>query len=183
MHKRKQQNLAFSLGRSNRLNLYTAVQSGIATSVAIAMFQGMAQQRTQAIAVPLIYGLLEATCIPVYCIAAWKLGWTKAPPGEALWTVVARSYESCHDDTNHPHAGMLEESSAAAPLDTVKWMTTESTISYSPVCVQNVDICSNDAESVPKEDADLEGCQTVLAKKFAFHREDTLETASEGSVV
>lgn len=183
MHKLSQQNIVFSFSRSNRLNIFPAVQSGIATSVAIAMFQGMVQQRTQAIAVPLIYGLLEATCIPIYCIAAWRLGWTKAPPGEALWTVIANSYESCQDETNHPHAGMLEECTTATPLDTVKWVTTESTIGYSPIHVQNVDICSNDAESIPKVDPDLDGCQTVLAKKFAFHREDTLETESEESIV
>ena len=131
------------------------------------MFQGMPVQRAQAIAVPLLYGLAEAICIPLYCLVAWKAGWTKAPPGEALWTVITKSYENNNDTShqchghgnvamvaNHPHAGIMEElpscdddddmegkaivSTSHIPVDSIKWRNTDSTISYSPVTVQTI---------------------------------------------
>eukprot|EP00555_Chaetoceros_dichaeta_P002284 CAMPEP_0198252184 /NCGR_PEP_ID=MMETSP1447-20131203/2743_1 /TAXON_ID=420782 /ORGANISM="Chaetoceros dichaeta, Strain CCMP1751" /LENGTH=329 /DNA_ID=CAMNT_0043937353 /DNA_START=480 /DNA_END=1465 /DNA_ORIENTATION=- len=64
---------------------------GIATSVAISMFDGDAL--AEAIGVPLYYGLVEAVVLSLYCIVAWKLGWTKAPKNEWFWIVLARSYE------------------------------------------------------------------------------------------
>jgi len=50
---------------------------GIATSVAMTMFEGEALG--EAIGVPLYYGAVEASVTCVYCVVAWKLGWTKAP--------------------------------------------------------------------------------------------------------
>jgi predicted Na+-dependent transporter len=46
--------------------------TGIATSVAITMFSD-AEQRAQAVAVPLFYGVVEATLILVYCLVCWKM--------------------------------------------------------------------------------------------------------------
>ena len=149
------------------------------------MFQGMPTQRAQAIAVPLIYGMLEATCIPIYCYTAWKMGWTKAPPEEALCTVLAKSYESWHDELNHPHAGRLEESTAGAAIgvNTVKWTAKE----CSPTCILqqlvNDEGCSEDTESTDGLDNDLDECRTLLTKKLAYQREDTLDTDSDESFV
>lgn len=64
---------------------------GIATSVAITMFQG--KELSQAVGVPLFYGLVEAVVLGIYCITAWKIGWTKAPPNESFCTVIGKSYE------------------------------------------------------------------------------------------
>jgi predicted Na+-dependent transporter len=66
--------------------------TGIATSVAITMFDDPVE-RAQAVAVPLFYGLVEALVIGLYCIWAWKVGWTKAPKDEKLCVVIAKSYE------------------------------------------------------------------------------------------
>mmetsp|Transcript_17104 Transcript_17104/g.36941 ORF Transcript_17104/g.36941 Transcript_17104/m.36941 type:complete len:415 (-) Transcript_17104:345-1589(-) len=64
---------------------------GIATSVALTMFKG--NELSQAMAVPLYYGLVEALILGLYCIIAWKAGWTKAPKNVSFWTMVATSYE------------------------------------------------------------------------------------------
>lgn len=47
--------------------------TGIATSVAITMFSNP-EERAQAVAVPLLYGIVEAVLIGLYCIYAWKMG-------------------------------------------------------------------------------------------------------------
>eukprot|EP00581_Thalassiosira_minuscula_P001643 CAMPEP_0183739086 /NCGR_PEP_ID=MMETSP0737-20130205/56175_1 /TAXON_ID=385413 /ORGANISM="Thalassiosira miniscula, Strain CCMP1093" /LENGTH=420 /DNA_ID=CAMNT_0025973789 /DNA_START=353 /DNA_END=1615 /DNA_ORIENTATION=- len=64
---------------------------GIATSVALTMFKG--DELSQAMAVPLYYGLIEAFVLGIYCILAWKAGWTKAPKNISFWTMIATSYE------------------------------------------------------------------------------------------
>eukprot|EP00980_Cylindrotheca_fusiformis_P028740 scaffold22641_cov206-Cylindrotheca_fusiformis.AAC.10 len=65
--------------------------TGIATSVAISMFSG-ADQAT-AIGVPLYYGICEMVILAIYCLASWKMGWTKAPADENICTVITTSYE------------------------------------------------------------------------------------------
>eukprot|EP00573_Skeletonema_grethae_P008936 CAMPEP_0201692368 /NCGR_PEP_ID=MMETSP0578-20130828/5276_1 /ASSEMBLY_ACC=CAM_ASM_000663 /TAXON_ID=267565 /ORGANISM="Skeletonema grethea, Strain CCMP 1804" /LENGTH=424 /DNA_ID=CAMNT_0048177729 /DNA_START=441 /DNA_END=1712 /DNA_ORIENTATION=+ len=64
---------------------------GIATSVALTMFQG--EELATAMAVPLYYGLLEAVILGLYCIGAWKLGWTKAPKNINFFTMIGTSFE------------------------------------------------------------------------------------------
>ena len=64
---------------------------GIATSVALAMYNG--QDQAEAVGVPFYYGMVEAVFIGIYCIGAWKCGWTKAPADVSFWTMVATSYE------------------------------------------------------------------------------------------
>lgn len=64
---------------------------GIATSVALAMFEG--NDRAEAMGVPLFYGFVEAFILGIYCIVAWKSGWTKAPSDASFWNVMYMSYE------------------------------------------------------------------------------------------
>ena len=64
---------------------------GIASSVALAMFKG--PSLAEALGVPLYYGMIEAIAVCIFCILSWKLGWTKAPPGDSLYTVITTSYE------------------------------------------------------------------------------------------
>jgi len=71
--------------------------TAIATSVAATMFSDPTT-RTQAISVPLFYGLVEAVLIAIYCVWAWKVGWTKAPADEKLCVVITRTYEIEDDD-------------------------------------------------------------------------------------
>jgi predicted Na+-dependent transporter len=47
--------------------------TGIATSVAVTMFNDR-EERAQAVAVPLFYGIVEAVVIGCYCVWAWKAG-------------------------------------------------------------------------------------------------------------
>jgi hypothetical protein len=93
---------------------------GIATSVVVNMFDDPAE-RAAALSVPLFYGFLEAVLVGCYCVAAWKLGWTRAPSDEKLCVVLTRTYqvEECddpddddddfadsdHDGTVPPHRG------------------------------------------------------------------------------
>lgn len=72
---------------------------GIATSVAVNMFDDP-QVRATALAVPLVYGFLEAFIVGIYCIGAWKMGWTKAPRNEKLCVVITQSYQSEFEDTH-----------------------------------------------------------------------------------
>jgi len=55
-------------------------------------------ERMQAVAIPLLYGVIEAVVIGTYCVVAWKIGWTKAPPDEDICTVVSTSYEQDDED-------------------------------------------------------------------------------------
>eukprot|EP00978_Attheya_sp_CCMP212_P033472 scaffold135161_cov49-Attheya_sp.AAC.2 len=73
---------------------------GIATSVALTMFQG--DDLSEAMAVPLLYGLVEAVILGIYCVGAWKMGWTKAPPTTPFWTMIFRSYEVLEADWKSP---------------------------------------------------------------------------------
>jgi predicted Na+-dependent transporter len=57
--------------------------TAIATSVAVTMFLDPTE-RAEAVSVPLFYGVVEAVIIGVYCVCAWKLGWTKAPSNEKV---------------------------------------------------------------------------------------------------
>mmetsp|Transcript_4863 Transcript_4863/g.7086 ORF Transcript_4863/g.7086 Transcript_4863/m.7086 type:complete len:173 (+) Transcript_4863:915-1433(+) len=55
------------------------------------MFEG--DELAEAMGVPLYYGLVEMFILGIYCIGAWKRGWTKAPPDVSLCTAISTSYE------------------------------------------------------------------------------------------
>ena len=55
------------------------------------MFDG--NDSSKAMCVPVYYGMLEAVILGMYCLGAWKLGWTKAPPSDPICTVISTSYE------------------------------------------------------------------------------------------
>jgi hypothetical protein len=71
--------------------------TGIATSVAITMFSDK-NERAQAVSVPLFYGIIEAVVIGIYCVWAWKMGWTKAPADENICVVISKTYEVDDED-------------------------------------------------------------------------------------
>lgn len=64
---------------------------GIATSVALTMFEG--DELSEAMGVPFFYGVVEVVILSIYCIGAWKLGWTKAPKNAPIWKILTTSYE------------------------------------------------------------------------------------------
>jgi predicted Na+-dependent transporter len=78
---------------------------GIATSVALSMFDG--DELAEAVSVPFYYGMVEAVMLGIYCICAWKAAWTKAPPDVSFWTMIVTSYEilvieNVEDKAAHP---------------------------------------------------------------------------------
>ena len=64
---------------------------GIATSLALTMFGG--NDLNEAMGVPFFYGVVEAVFVGIYCVGAWKAGWTKAPANENVFKVLITSYE------------------------------------------------------------------------------------------
>ena len=64
---------------------------GIAMSVALTMFEG--NDLAEVMGMPLYYGLVEAAVLGIYCIIAWKIGWTQAPPDIFFCTMIIESYE------------------------------------------------------------------------------------------
>ena len=92
---------AIRLPRPERLT--TAVEccyqnTGIATSAAFSLFSSDSELLSQAMRVPVIYGLVEAVSIGLYLLVFWKLGWSKAPSDEHFCTVITKSYELREDD-------------------------------------------------------------------------------------
>jgi predicted Na+-dependent transporter len=76
--------------------------TGLATSMAITMYASTkggssdaadAVMRAQALAVPMVYGILEALLVGLYGWYAWKAGWTKAPANASACVVWTTSYE------------------------------------------------------------------------------------------
>jgi len=93
--------LANFISRSFRLSFPEVVaisieccyqNTAIGTSVAVTMFSDPTEQ-AQAVSVPLVYGMVEAILISLYCVWAWKAGWTKAPADEKLCVVMIKTYE------------------------------------------------------------------------------------------
>jgi len=80
--------------------------TAIGTSVAVTMFSDPTE-RLEAISVPLVYGMVEAILISLYCIWAWKVGWTKAPADEKLCVVMIKTYE-IHDSSSEDDDEMVE---------------------------------------------------------------------------
>ena len=81
--------------------------TGIATSIAITAFSG--PQLAEALGVPLYYGILEAVILGLYCIVAWKCGWSKAPANEQICTVISKSYEDLPDKSEYTTIPQQEE--------------------------------------------------------------------------
>lgn len=70
---------------------------GIAASAALAMFDDP-EDVSRAMSIPLFYGLVEAGVLGLYCLVAWKFGWTKAPSDEKICVVLTKTYEVDEDE-------------------------------------------------------------------------------------
>ena len=86
---------------------------GISTSAVVSMFSDPLK-RGQALCVPLFYGFVEAVVLGIYCIVAWKCGWTKAPRDDKFCDMLMATYEVENDeiegqiDEEALHEGPLE---------------------------------------------------------------------------
>lgn len=84
--------------------------TGIATSAVLAMFDDP-ESVAQAMAVPLFYGVVEMVVLGLYCLVAWKMGWTKAPSEEKICIVISKTYEvECGQGENIDDATALQSS-------------------------------------------------------------------------
>lgn len=95
---------------------------GIATSVSLTMFRG--DDLAEAMGVPLLYGGVEAFVLGLYCVGAWKAGWTKAPPHEPFWRVIMTSYEILYAEKaeqvqQKPISGPIEVQLSKSDLEKV----------------------------------------------------------------
>lgn len=89
---------------------------GIATSVAMTMFEG--DELAVAMGVPFFYGIVEMVVLSIYCLGAWKAGWTKAPKDEKIWVIIGTSYEVVHDpgkDKIIPEGTMVRDMDTGEP--------------------------------------------------------------------
>jgi predicted Na+-dependent transporter len=66
--------------------------TGIAMTSVLALFPDLEQQQ-RALAVPFWYTGMQTCFVGVYCLSAWKMGWTKAPANENIIKVILQSYE------------------------------------------------------------------------------------------
>lgn len=71
---------------------------GIATSLSLTMFTG--PELNAAMGVPVFYAITEIVLISIFCLGAWKRGWTKAPPTDSLCKILCTSYEVAAKDTS-----------------------------------------------------------------------------------
>lgn len=69
---------------------------GVASAVALTAFCSDPHKLSDAVAVPLIYGLLEAIALAFFCLVAWKAGWTYAPREAALCHVLKGDFQPQH---------------------------------------------------------------------------------------
>lgn len=65
--------------------------TGIAMTSCLALFSG--EDQKNALAVPFWYTGMQTTFVGLYCLAAWKIGWSKAPANENIFKVLLQSYE------------------------------------------------------------------------------------------
>ena len=67
-----------------------------------------------AMAVPFFYAVTEIVLISTYCVCAWKLGWTKAPPEQPFCKVLLTSYEleQSHYDLASKNSALDEDTVA-----------------------------------------------------------------------
>ena len=66
--------------------------TGIAMTSVLALFPDLEEQK-RALAIPFWYTGMQTCFVGVYCLSAWKAGWTKAPANENIIKVLLQSYE------------------------------------------------------------------------------------------
>lgn len=174
--------LANLISRSFRLSFPEVVaisieccyqNTAIGTSVAVTMFSDPTEQ-AQAVSVPLVYGMVEAILICLYCIWAWKAGWTKAPPDEKLCVVMIKTYE-VHDETSEDDDEMLEF--APEVVEKLNWWQRCFVPKYpTHPCRSDKDDCSDSHIAIDAEQGRIKEEQTEESRD-RFNSEDvTVQT-------
>lgn len=82
----------------------------------LTLFSG--EDQNIAVGVPFWYTGMQTLFVGVFCLVAWKLGWSKAPANENIFKVLLNSYEIAEtqeeikaneNSTDHPSGGDAEE--------------------------------------------------------------------------
>ena len=71
--------------------------TGLALTIALSAMD--AADVGRASGVPLLYGLVEIAVIPVFALAAWRLGWTYAPKSENCVVALVGNYQPTSEDS------------------------------------------------------------------------------------
>jgi len=162
--------------------------TGIATSVAAAVFEG--NELAIAVGVPLFYGICEATVLALYCSICWKLGWTKAPPNDPLWTVISTSYEVKEMMQEEPESIEVVLGTGDSPTDLIFSSSKEGykidevsleTLTSSAENGESGDLIIEDLDGTDEHDVQLNGLAGKKSKKSSQRKRGqykTLETHS-----
>lgn len=129
---------------------------GIATSVAVSMFTNK-NERSQAVSVPLVYGAVEAVVIGIYCLWAWKVGWTKAPPGTNLWVVMTKTYEVTSEDRTEEqgHEPEQDNSQDTNTLERSECTNTDSVVGLDETSENRTEEKGHDLEQNNSQDTNV----------------------------
>lgn len=73
--------------------------TGIAISVVLSIYTS--DQQMEALGVPFAYTGAQAFILGIYCLAAWKAGWTYAPKNVSLWAMISENYEASSENTTN----------------------------------------------------------------------------------
>jgi len=75
------------------VSIETSYQNvGIATSVALSMYSNK-EEEALAVGVPLYYAFVEVVVLAIFCLWAWKAGWTYAPKDANLFKVIWSTFQ------------------------------------------------------------------------------------------
>ena len=87
--------------------------AGIATSAAVNLFPNPAI-KAQALAVPLFYGMVQATVVTLYCIICHYANWSKAPKTDKLCAAMTKTYE-----IDGPKNGIKDDDTKVVDMNTL----------------------------------------------------------------
>ena len=78
--------------------------TGIAITSCFVIFSGEEQER--ALGVPFFYTGMQTTIVGVFCLLAWKAGWSKAPTDDNIFKVIIQNYQA---DGDSDRSEVIEE--------------------------------------------------------------------------
>jgi predicted Na+-dependent transporter len=143
---------------------------GIATSAVLAMFDDP-NDVANAMAVPLLYGLVEMIVLGLYCLVAWKLNWTKAPKDDNFCLVITKTYEI--EDIDEEEGDVEMDLPAADKDDQSKAVSTAQTASVSTASRTNN---GADEFSLPSPRARIDTGSTSIASSQGQGQEESPKT-------
>jgi hypothetical protein len=121
------------------------------------------EERAQAVSVPLFYGIIEAVVIGIYCVWAWKVGWTKAPADENICVVISKTYEVDDEEEDGDDEGDGEEKREEDKTAPDQFDASE--IELDPEALGIATVPDDDHEGVTDENRKHSGESAAVVKK------------------